>query len=172
MRHSRNQLMKTNQQASPAAPGGASSCVLVITLLLFLITARGARSQVLESFLQTGGAFQGTGGIYEIVAAIEALDPGDSTATGDYALLPGIWSIQEAPPAGEPPNLAITLQDAEATIFWPLVPEDLVLQRTSNLADPSSWTDVSAPYLNDGELEFITISIMESRAQFFRLRTP
>ena len=172
MRHTcKFQLMKTNQQA-PVLRGRYLFPWLAILLLIFRFAFPGVKSQVLESFFQTGGAFEGSAGIYQITAAIEPLQPGGSTATGDYVLLPGIWSIQEASSPGDPPTLQVALQDAEATIFWPLLPANHVLQRTSTLTDLTSWTDVPAPYPNDGEFEFITISVMESGTQFFRLRSP
>ena len=68
-------------------------------------------------------------------------------------------------------QLTITQTNGTVTVSWPIAPSGLVLEATSSLTPPASWTPVTAPASIRNQQNVVQIPATGA-AQFFRLQGP
>jgi hypothetical protein len=164
--------MKTNLAGSGAksAPDTEWTAALAALFICF-VCAPVSDARAGEPIMITGGAQEGSGGVYHLIGAVEPMYL-NGPVTEDYPFSTGIRSIQEELlPAENLPVLQARLDGARFVIFWPLAAQGFVLQRASRLGAGAEWTDVPAPYATDGTHAQAAFDIPDS-AQFFRLHRP
>jgi len=107
----------------------------------------------------------GAGRVQPWMAGAQDLDGNPRTTNGRVDM--GAYQSGYPPPST---RLSIFRSGSNVILKWPSGgPSDIVLQKSSDLTSPQSWTQVVAPVSDDGTNSFVTIPAT-NKVQFFRRR--
>ena len=111
-----------------------------------------------------GGFETASQGAYSLSGGIEG--PATATSTGGtYSIESGLLALQSAVnPSIDSPLLTITRSASNVTISWDAAAKGFIIETTSNLSPPVSWTQTTGGSQNS--VSFVILPVN----QFFRLR--
>lgn len=113
-------------------------CLGILVALPFSAAAQYA----IDWYTIDGGGGTSSGGGYTLSGTIGQSDAG-TLVGGNYVLQGGFWGGVFAVQQVGSPTLVIQRAGANVIISWNPNTPGFILQETTNLADPSSWANVS-----------------------------
>ncbi len=135
-------------------------------LLALSLSAAQAQTFSLDWFTIDGGGGTSTGGVYSVSGTIGQPDAGKMSG-GNFTLEGGFWAAIQVPSA---PYLSITLTPTNTVVVWWALSETTwLLETTSDLLNPNSWTECS--YQTEDAICY-RIESPPVGNQFYRLKKP
>jgi hypothetical protein len=118
-----------------------------------------------------GGGGTSSGGAYTVSGTIGQPDAGQMSG-GNYTIVGGFWAVVAAVQTINAPFLNVLHSATNSVVVYWLLPDTgFVLQSTTSLAAPVTWTDIPGPYSTDGTHDYYTASPPTSN-NYYRLHHP
>jgi len=144
--------------------------LLLIALLAGLPRIAVGQDYDLGWFVIAGGGGVSAGGDYALSGTVGQPTPGPLTG-GDYSLTGGFWAMASERPTPGPPRLSVSLSGTQVVISWPADAAGFVLQTTTALEPPVSWSPALETPVTVGDRQTVTVPVT-GVTRFYRLRSP
>jgi hypothetical protein len=131
---------------------------LLIAFLLFaaLISVQAQYSSPRQSFTTIGAA--STGGAYSLHSAVGVTGAGAPAAGETFSVQSSPWNVFVVETPGAP-LLSVTRSNNAVVISWPRPADGFLLEETSSLEPPVSWSPTMQTYVTNTTTISVTVSL-------------